>query len=368
LRRTEGKPLRVFLQDGEKDLNIYVGNWWMGNQDMASALEYAGYETTFVRGTEAHNSVHGGAILPDALRWLWGSAAPRPVSKAKGSGGERHWVSLILDPSSEWEEVSSGHGLAEGPAANRAGEMYFTDIRKNRIHKVGLDGKVTVFKEDTGAANGAMFAPDGRLYVCQNGRKRIVAYSEDGVESVLAEGTGSNDIAVTARGEFYYTEPREHKVWFVNAMGERRVVHEGLEFPNGVLLSPDQAMLYVSDMLGRHVWSFQIAADGGLLHGEPYFTMETAENSGQSGADGMAVDTEGYLYVATWTGVQVFEGTGKLAAILSAPMAANLTNVEFGGPALDVLYVTTPEKVFRRRVRRTGVVSWRPVLPPKPRL
>lgn len=368
IRRTEGKPLRVFLQDGNRDLNIYIGNWWIGNQDMASALEYAGYETTFVRGTEAHNSIHGGAILPDALRWLWGGAQPKPVAKAKGSGGERHWVNLILDPASEWEEVSSGYGLTEGPAVNRAGEVYFTDIRNNRIHRIGLDGKVSVFKEDTGASNGMMFAPDGRLYVCQHGRKKIVAYTPDGQESVLAEGTGSNDIAVTARGEFYYTEPREHRVWFVNSTGGKRVVHEGIAFPNGVLLSPDQSLLYVNDYQGRKVWSFQVQADGSLAYGEPFYTLETPDGTDNSGADGMTVDTEGYLYVATRQGIQVFDQTGKLAAIISKPTPAAITNLVFGGPGLDTLYVTATDKVFRRHVQRKGVVSWQPVMPPKPRL
>jgi enterochelin esterase family protein len=68
IRKTEPKPLRVFLQDGKNDLNLYAGSWYIANQDMASALEYAGYDSTFVVGTEGHNAKHGGAILPDALR------------------------------------------------------------------------------------------------------------------------------------------------------------------------------------------------------------------------------------------------------------------------------------------------------------
>ena len=368
IRRTEGKPLRVFLQDGEKDLNIYAGNWWIANQDIFSALQYAGYETSFARGTEGHNSIHGGAILPDALRWLWGGSSPAPVPTPKGSGGERHWVTTILDPSSDWELVYSGVSLGEGPAVNRAGEVYFTDIRNNRIHRIALDGKVSVFKEDSGAANGMMFAPDGRLFVCQNARKRIVAYTPDGQETVLAEGTGSNDLTVTVRGEFYYTEPGTRKVWFVDAAGQKRVVHEGIAFPNGVLLSPDQSLLFVTDYLGRNIWSFQIQPNGSLGHGEPFYITEVPGDSNVSSADGMTVDTEGYLYVATALGIQVFDPTGKVAAIINKPSASGITNVVLGGPALDTLYVTATDAVFRRKIRRQGVVSWQPVMPPKPRL
>ena len=65
------KPLRVFLQDGANDLDNLHGNWPLANQDMAAALKFAGYDHTFVFGTEGHNGKHGGAIFPDTLRWLW---------------------------------------------------------------------------------------------------------------------------------------------------------------------------------------------------------------------------------------------------------------------------------------------------------
>src|ERR1700690_4460050 len=80
IRKTEPKPLRVFLQDGNADQNVYAGNWFMGNQQIYSALQYAGYDSTFVTGTGAHSGAQGGAILPDALRWLW-KDYPKPVAK-----------------------------------------------------------------------------------------------------------------------------------------------------------------------------------------------------------------------------------------------------------------------------------------------
>jgi len=71
IRKTEPKPIRVFLQDGSGDLDNRHGNWPLGNQQMAKALEFADYDSKFVYGEGAHNGIHGGAILPDALRWLW---------------------------------------------------------------------------------------------------------------------------------------------------------------------------------------------------------------------------------------------------------------------------------------------------------
>jgi enterochelin esterase-like enzyme len=71
IRKTEKKPLRVFLQDGSGDLDNLHGNWPLANQEMAAALKFMKYDYTFEFGTEGHNGKHGGAILPESLRWLW---------------------------------------------------------------------------------------------------------------------------------------------------------------------------------------------------------------------------------------------------------------------------------------------------------
>ncbi len=367
IRKTEPKPLRVFLQDGTKDQNIYSGNWYIANQDVAAALEYAGYDVKFVVGTDGHSGRHGGSILPDALRWLWRDY-PHPIVRPISSPGQRHYVMDFLDASSDWEAVSTGHKFTEGPAVDREGNVYFSDIPNNRIHRVGADWKVSVFKEDTGGVNGLMFGPDGKLYACQNGRERIVAYSPDGSESVIAEGVNSNDLAVNAKGEIYFTDPPGKKVWFIDTQRNKRVVHEGLDFPNGVRFSPDQSLLMVADFRSRWVWSFQVQPDGSLAHGQAFHHLETADDSSSTNADGMTVDNEGHLYVATRLGLQVCDAPGRVVAILRKPQNGALSNAVFAGKDLDWLYVTAGDKVFRRHMRRKGVWPWQPVKPPAPRL
>ncbi len=366
IRKTEPKPLRVFLQDGSNDQNIYAGNWFIANQDMYSALKYAGYDTTFTIGTEGHNGKHGSAIFPDALRWLWREypkpiVAPKPVI-------DRHVLNFLDPYSAGWELVGEGYKFTEGPAVDKQGNVFFSDIPNNRIHKIAVDGKVTVFKEDTGGVNGLMFGPDGRLYACQNGRKRIVAYAPDGVESVIAEGMGSNDLAVNRRGEIYFSEPGAKKVWFINAKGNKRVVHEGIALPNGVRLTPDQSMLLVADYAGRWVWSFQVQADGSLANGQAFYYLETPDEPISPAADGMTVDNEGYLYVATRIGIQICDQPGRVMGIIPKPQPGALANVVFGGPDLRTLYVTSGDKVFKRRMRSRGVFPWEAVKPPQPRL
>ncbi len=364
VRKMETKPLRVFLQDGTQDVNVH------SNQELFLALQHAGYDSKLLIGTEAHNSKHGSAILPDALRWLWRDY-PKPIAKPKD--GVRHFLTNnVLDPDKDWELVSQGHKFTEGPAVDAEGSVFFSDIPNNRIHRIGADGRVTVFKENSGGANGLMFGPDGRLYACQNGRKRIVAYARDGSESVIAEGVESNDLAVNARREIYFTDPTNKRVWFIDASGNKRVVHEGIAFPNGIRFSPDQSFLAVTDTAGRWIWSFLVQPDGSLANGVPFHRLEIPEETESgpiwSGADGMAVDSEGYLYIATKIGIQICDPIGRTVAILNKPQSADPSNVAFGGPGLDTLYVTSRDKVFRRPIRRKGAVPWVAVKPPKPRL
>ena len=370
IRKSEPKPLRVFLQDGSADLNLYSGNWWIGNQQMASAFEYAGYDVKFVTGDQGHNNIHGSAVLPDALRWLWRDWT-QPIVASKGKEtAERHFVTQILHPDFDWELLSEGHLLTEGPSVDKQGNVFFSDIRASTIYKIDhATKKVSPFKTDDGGVNGMMFGPDGRLYACQNANKKIVAYDPDGKETVIAEGVDSNDLAVNAKGEIYFTDPPGRRVWFIDAKGARRVVHEGLEFPNGALFSADQSKLMVADYRTKWLWLFEVAPNGDLQNGAPFYRLDAPDDPIAAFADGMTVDTEGYLYVATRVGIQVCDQPGRVTAIIGRPQPGGaLTNVVFAGPELDWLYATAGDKVYRRKLRRTGVTSWKPVKPPQPRL
>jgi len=361
VRKFEGKPLRIFLQDGTGDVNI------QSNQDMIAALNQGGYDAKLVVGTEGHNSKHGGPLLPEALRWVWRDWTT-PIAKPMKSFAAR-----FVDPSIEWELVSSGHKLTEGPAVDEDGNVYFSDIPNNRIHKIEhASRKVSVFKDNVGGVNGLMFGPDGRLFACQQGRNRIAAFDKSGKESVIAEGTGSNDLAVTAKGEIYFTESKTRRVWFVNGKGEKRVVHEGIGFPNGVRLSPDHSLLLVADSVTRWVWSFQIQPDGSLAYGLAFHRLEIEDEVGEgqtySAADGFTVDTESFIYVATRLGVQISDPAGRTSAVLLKPGGKDISNAVFAGPSLDWLYVTAGDSVFRRPTKRQGVFPWKASKPPVPRL
>src|SRR5690606_9340734 len=147
------------------------------------------------------------------------------------------------------------------------GEVYFSDIPNNRIHKVSADGTVSVFAENTGGANGLMFGPDGLLYAIARDAEQIVRYdATTGEREVIVEDAPGNDCVVLSSGGGYYTDPVNHKIWHVDADGSRKLVDEGIERPNGLITSPDQTLLWVADSLGRFLYSFQIQPDGSLAH------------------------------------------------------------------------------------------------------
>jgi gluconolactonase len=366
IRKTEPKPVRVFLQDGSADLNIYGGDWWMANQEMERALTYAGYEVKHVWGTNGHNGEEITEHLATALQFLW-KDWPAPVKAGLGSEQLRN----ILIPGEGWQLVGEGYTFTEGPAANAKGEVYFNDIPRSRTWKIGLDGKVGTFLADSRRANGEYFSRDGRLIACA--ANQLIAYDERGKSTVVADGFTGNDLVVRADGGMYVTEPggdkpQANRVWFISPTGEKKVVDSGLRFPNGVTLSPDQSLLYVADTKSRWVYSYQVQPDGSLLYKQRYFHMHVPDTADESGADGIRVDRDGRLYVATKMGIQVCDQAGRVNCIIPTPNG-RVANLCFGGETFDTLIATCGDKVFKRKMKVRGIdPSARPLKPAAPHL
>jgi sugar lactone lactonase YvrE/enterochelin esterase-like enzyme len=372
IRKTEPKPLRVFLQDGSNDQNIYSGSWYLANQSIAKALEYAGYDSKFVVGTEGHNAKHGAAILPDALRWLWRDY-PAPIAAAPGPAGSRHYIREFLDPAHDWELVGDGYKRAEGPAIDREGNLYFCDYDDSKIYKLGPGGKPMLFRDKTGGTRGIMFGPDGRMYAAERNARRVAAYSADGHAEVLAQGQEASDVAVTSKGVVYFTDADKGRVWIVEPHGAPRMFEApGPRNPIGLRVNPDESLLVVADDVGRPVWSYRIESNAALLQGEPFYHLELPDETDEPplrpGSDGMTFDDQGHLYVATNTGIQVCDQAGRVVGIIRAPGPERVTNLVFGGPDLQTLYATAGSGVWKRRLRRKGVFPWQPVKLPRPQL
>lgn len=261
----------------------------------------------------------------------------------------------VLIDGQNWELVAEGFTFTEGPAADLAGNLYFTDVFRAKIHRINAQGKAEVFVEASGGSNGLMFGPDGRLYACQNAKQRIVAYDAQGKEAVIADGVKSNDLVVTRAGAVYFTDPENHQIWFVAGNGEKRVVDKGLSYPNGLILTPDQGTLVVADMKSPNLWAFRVETDGSLKFKQPYYTMRLQTGKLECGADGMTIDSAGRIYVATQVGLQMFDTSGRLGGVIDKPQSAWLSNAAFGGPNLETLYVTCTNKVYKRKINAKGI-------------
>ena len=263
-------------------------------------------------------------------------------------------ITQVLKPGADWEVVSEGHEFTEGPATDAKGRVYFSDVRANRIYRIELDGSVEDFARNTARTNGLMVGPDGRLYGCRMGDRQIVAYNADGTHDVLVDDVDSNDIVVASSGEIYWSDPKGERVWYRSTDGEHRVVARGFR-PNGLILWPGETTLVVTDSDQPHLWTYRVEPDGSLAFPEKYYLpLQLPSGKEKPGSDGMTVDSDGRLYVATHAGLQMFDPTGRLGGTILKPQNKFMSNATFGGPGFKTLYVTCSDKVYRRDTKPTG--------------
>ena len=369
IRKYEPKPIRIFLQDGRNDLNIYGGDWFKANEDMESALTFAGYEVTHEWGDDGHNGNHGTAIFPKAMRWLW-KDWPAPVKK--GSSKNQVLTDLLIS-GQDWELVGEGYKFTEGTGGNEKGEVYYQDVPQSKTYKVDVNGKLIQLGYDAKKASGTSFGPDGKYYTAAGGSKQILSYDKDLKETVVADSILGNDLIVSNNGNIYVTSPdgsKPGKLILVRPGGEKVVVDDGLKFPNGVALSTNQTQLYATESASHWVWSYSINTDGTLSNKQRYGWLHVPDTEENAWPDGLKCDTAGRIFVATRMGIQVLDQMGRVNAIIPAPPSNSQTsNVYFGGPASDVLYVTAGDKVFRRKLKTKGCHSFeKPLVPANPRM
>ncbi|HEY1492905.1 MAG TPA: alpha/beta hydrolase-fold protein [Candidatus Solibacter sp.] len=374
IRKTEPKPIRIFLQDGSKDHVVpglpwgtfYAGSWPINNQVMYEAFQSAGYDAKLVIGEEGHNMKQGAAIMPDALRWLWREypspiVVHEPAAMSDPGWDPRGKVYSTVWAAKPWEQVGDVYGAVTSPAGDKEGNVFFADPAASRIYKSDAAGKVTLFKSSTAGAHALRVGPDGRLYAAAKGR--IVSYGPE--EKVVAQNVDAADLAITAKGDIYYTDTAHKTVGRVN--GKVYPLAE-MAMPTGIALSPDQAMLIVTDAQSRFAWSFQLAPDGGLMNGEPFYRLEMPESGWMSAVHSVTEDSIGQVYFASATGIQVCEANGRVAAILNVPNYGAVTSIAFAGPEMNWLYAAEGGRLYRRSVKVNGVPAWTVAKLPKPPL
>ena len=370
IRKYEPKPIRIFLQDGINDLNIYAGDWWKANETMERALTFSGYEVNHAWGEAGHNGNQGTALFPQAMRWLW-KDWPTPVAKGNS---KNQFLSDLLIPGEDWELAGEGYSFTEGTAANAAGEVYYQDVPNSKTYKVAPGGKPVALNVDSKKASGTCFAADGKRYTAAGGAKQILSYDANEKVTVVADSMEGNDLVVARNGNIYVTVPdftgKPGKLYLIRPNGEKIMVDEGLKFPNGVTLSPDQTQLYATESATHWVWIYKIKPDGTLIYKQRYGWLHVSDTDDNAWPDGLKCDTAGRVYVASKIGIQVMDQLGRVNAVLPIPPSnSQASNVCFGGPGFNILYVSCGDKVYRRKLKTRGANSFdTPVKPANPRL
>jgi gluconolactonase len=231
------------------------------------------------------------------------------------------------------ERVWTGVRAADGLIGEPDGTLLLPEQRANRISRFDKDGKLTLYIEDTNEAGGIAFDSKGRLISVERNMPRVrVLVPERRILADSYEGKPLqrlSDIVADTKGGVYFTEGAADSVYYMNSSDRVVRVATGIEGANGIMLSPDEKTLYVTNT-PHGIAAFDVQPDGSIRNHRPFVRPE-------GGQDGMAVDAAGRLYVASDLGIQVFTPQGQHLGLIPTPRST--TTLAFAGPDRKTLYV-----------------------------
>jgi len=283
----------------------------------------------------------------------------------------------VVEAGTKIELIKDGFKGTEGPIAAPDGSVLFTENQNDRIIRIAPDGSTSVFLAGANGSNSLAYAPNGDLVSVQTLDARVGVIQPAGNARTLAAkvdgGLGfgrPNDLVVDKKGNVYFTDsgvnananPKpdlskiaKPAVYRISPEFAIERISADITRPNGVQLSPDEKTLYVANTAGEHVLAFDIAANGKIGAKRDFARLEgfrQTENGPTSGADGLAVDAEGRLYVASNAGIQVFTPKGEALGVIALPKRPQ--NLAFAGPDKKTLYVVGSGSAWRFPVLTAG--------------
>jgi len=270
----------------------------------------------------------------------------------------------VVAPGAKVEKLAGDFQFTEGPTADAAGNVYFTDQPNNRIMRWSVDGQLTTFLQPAGRANGMCFDRHGQLIACADEKNELWSIDPAGKATVLLAGyqekrlNGPNDVWIRPDGGMYFTDPfykrpwwqhaempqdGQHVYFFVPSTKKLVRVVDSLKQPNGIIGTADGKTLFVADIGDRKTYRFDIQPDGALTNKQLFCEL---------GSDGMTIDAEGNLYL-TGRGVSVFDKTGQKIDQIDVPESWT-ANVCFGGADRKTLFITASKGLYSVRTRFKG--------------
>ncbi|MBN1225477.1 MAG: SMP-30/gluconolactonase/LRE family protein [Deltaproteobacteria bacterium] len=260
----------------------------------------------------------------------------------------------IVAPGATVNKVQTGFIFTEGPAADSDGNIYFSDVRASRIYLWSCkDTSISVYRENTGRANGLMFNQNGHLVVCEMGGRRVTLDNMMGKITVLADSykgkklNSPNDLWIDPMGGIYFSDPRygakmddvekgSMQVYYISPDHKKvaRVTND-LVKPNGLIGSIDGKSLYIADAGDNKTWLYKILPDGSLSEKSLFC---------KQGSDGMSLDEKNNVYVTGASSISIYDHKGmKIEEILFPERPANMT---FAGKERKTLFVTARTSIY----------------------
>ena len=280
------------------------------------------------------------------------------------------------------EKVFEGCAFAEGPAADAAGNVYFSDCPNNRIMLYQPEsGRTEVWKEPSGRANGMNFDAQGRLVVCCDGKdggaRAVQRYEPDGSVTTLASHyngkllNSPNDLCFDQEGRIYFTDPRYGykydleqdcmAVYRIELDGSLTRVIDDMDSPNGILITPDNKTLYLVDHVlyepggTRTLVAYDLQPDGVWKRRAVFYDFGEGY-----GGDGMVLDVDGNIYLTAGehekAGIYIFSPAGELTGFIPVPETPG--NCTFGGPGLTTLYIAASKSLYRIKLAIPGQLTY----------
>jgi enterochelin esterase-like enzyme/sugar lactone lactonase YvrE len=362
IRKTEPKPIRLYMQDGSHDEwqgSPEMGDWWMSNQTVERALTFAGYDVAHSWGLGTHNTNHAAAIFPDAMRWLW-KDWPEPI---KSGISQNPVLSSVLEANNSWEIIGTGclNDVAISP--DTQGNIYKWVASSRHVENISNVRPQPVCANESDAKHNAIATgPDGSFYVADQVRHELLHISANQQKlQVVARNITALSLSVQENGVLYWTSEDQRgsgQVWRTFRNGRRELLTTGLREPSGIAFSPDKAWLFVSQRHSRLSINYRVTKQGKLDSAEPFYDLHVPASADGSGANSVWMDINGFAYVATTAGVQIVDRNGRVTAIIPMPEGHPANSLCFGGTGFHTLYVSSGGKVYARKLNTTGIAPW----------
>lgn len=261
--------------------------------------------------------------------------------------------------------ISSQFKFTEGASVDKQGNVFFTDQPNDKIWKYDIHGKLSLYMDKSGRANGTYFDNKGNLIVCADENNEIWSIDQNKNIKVLFseyEGkkvNGPNDIWLDKKGGIYFTDPyyqrdywtrkspeiKGQKVYYIpKGKKEAIVVADDVIKPNGIVGTPDGKFLYVADMEANKTYRYRIGADARLTDKQLILNQHS---------DGMTLDNKGNIYV-TGKGVNIYKPTGEKIAHIDVPEEW-CGNICFGGKNKNILFITASKSLYTIPMNTRGV-------------